>query len=323
MPAVVSRGSRRRRAVSEINDVTRIMFTEWIKGQIGDDPDLLSKVIPDYPATGKRTLQDNGSWLHTLTQDHVELVRTPIARIERDAVVTADGARHPADVIVYATGFHAPGFNDLYFPTNGRSTIRPEQSRAAELGLYWNPPQTAGWHGKAVAFESRVRDLISYSAVCPDPDPRYSFGCADNVDRARIKGLSLGIGQTRSSAAGQPASGLSWYLNVDFLDPRNQTTATRLPRRATRQLSAGAEYGVGAVTFGIDLLAANRRFDDTANLNELGGYAVFNLRAAYRLTPEWQTFATVDNAGDRAYATARDYAQQGRLVMLGVRYQSR
>ncbi|OBJ41233.1 4-hydroxyacetophenone monooxygenase [Mycolicibacterium mucogenicum] len=95
------------RAVSEINDVTRIMFTEWIKGQIGDNPDLLAKVIPDYPATGKRTLQDNGSWLQTLTQDHVELIRTPIARIEHDAVVTADEQRHRADVIVYATGFHA------------------------------------------------------------------------------------------------------------------------------------------------------------------------------------------------------------------------
>ena len=76
--------------------------------QLADaNPDLLAKVIPDYPATGKRTLQDNGSWLQTLTQDHVELIRTPIARIERDAVVTADDQRHPADVIVYATGFHA------------------------------------------------------------------------------------------------------------------------------------------------------------------------------------------------------------------------
>nr|WP_155910618.1 MULTISPECIES: NAD(P)/FAD-dependent oxidoreductase [unclassified Mycolicibacterium] len=95
------------RAVSEINDVTRIMFTQWITGQIGDNPDLLAKVIPDYPATGKRTLQDNGSWLQTLTRDDVELIRTPIARIESDAVVTADEVRHPADVIVYATGFHA------------------------------------------------------------------------------------------------------------------------------------------------------------------------------------------------------------------------
>jgi 4-hydroxyacetophenone monooxygenase len=95
------------RAVSEINDITRIMFTDWITSQIGDDPELQAKVIPDYPATGKRTLQDNGSWLRTLTRDNVDLIRTSVARIEPDAVITDDGTRHPVDVIVYATGFHA------------------------------------------------------------------------------------------------------------------------------------------------------------------------------------------------------------------------
>ena len=64
-----------------------------------------AKVVPDYPATGKRTLQDNGSWLKTLTRDNVELVRTGIDRIEADAVVAEDGTRYPADIIVYATGF--------------------------------------------------------------------------------------------------------------------------------------------------------------------------------------------------------------------------
>ena len=93
------------RAVSEINDIARIMFSEWISSQVGDDAELLAKVLPDYPATGKRTLQDNGSWLRTLTRDNVELFRTAIARIDPDAVVTDDGVRHPADVIVYATGF--------------------------------------------------------------------------------------------------------------------------------------------------------------------------------------------------------------------------
>ena len=78
-------------AVSEINEITRIMFTEWITSQVGDDPELLAKVVPDYPATGKRTLQDNGSWLNTLTRDNVDLVRTGIDRIEADAVVTEDG----------------------------------------------------------------------------------------------------------------------------------------------------------------------------------------------------------------------------------------
>ena len=95
------------RAVSETNEFTRQMFTDWIVGQVGDDPELIAKVVPDYPATGKRTLQDNGAWLGALTRANVDLVRTGIDHVEPDAVVTVDGERHPADVLVYATGFQA------------------------------------------------------------------------------------------------------------------------------------------------------------------------------------------------------------------------
>ncbi len=92
-------------AVSEINAAARIMFTDWITNQVGADKDLLTKVLPDYPATGKRTLQDDGTWLRTLGRDNVELIRTPIGRITPDGVVTADGDAYDVDVIVYATGF--------------------------------------------------------------------------------------------------------------------------------------------------------------------------------------------------------------------------
>lgn len=94
-------------AVSEMNAMARLMFTDWISTQVGDDQELLNKVLPDYPATGKRTLQDNGTWLTTLRRDDVELVRTPIERITPHGVVTADGVTHDVDVIVYATGFRA------------------------------------------------------------------------------------------------------------------------------------------------------------------------------------------------------------------------
>ncbi|MCW1823667.1 4-hydroxyacetophenone monooxygenase [Mycolicibacterium conceptionense] len=100
-------------AVSEINAIARIMFTDWITTQVGDDPELLAKVLPDYPATGKRTLQDNGSWLSTLKRDNVELIRTPIERITPTGIVTADGQTYDADIIVYATGFRAM---DVLFP---------------------------------------------------------------------------------------------------------------------------------------------------------------------------------------------------------------
>lgn len=100
-------------AVSEINAIARIMFTDWITTQVGDDAELLAKALPDYPATGKRTLQDNGSWLGTLKRDNVDLIRTPIERITPTGIVTADGQTYDVDIIVYATGFRA---TDVLFP---------------------------------------------------------------------------------------------------------------------------------------------------------------------------------------------------------------
>jgi 4-hydroxyacetophenone monooxygenase len=126
------------RAVSEMNELTRQMFTDWIVGQVGDDSDLIAKVVPDYPATGKRTLQDNGAWLGALTRENVELVRTSIDHIEADAVVTADGERYPAEVLIYATGFRA---TEVLFPMDivGRGGVDLRESwgerPAAYLGI--------------------------------------------------------------------------------------------------------------------------------------------------------------------------------------------
>jgi len=100
-------------AVSPGNEVTRQLFTSWIESQVGDDPELMAKVLPNYPATGKRTLQDNGSWLACLKRDDVDLVRTSIDRVVADGVVTTDGTHYPADVICYATGFR---HNDYLWP---------------------------------------------------------------------------------------------------------------------------------------------------------------------------------------------------------------
>ena len=77
----------------------------WIRSFLVDRPDLVDKVVPDYPAMGKRILQDNGSWLRCLKQPNVELVRTAIERVVPEGIVTADGRLHEADVLCFATGF--------------------------------------------------------------------------------------------------------------------------------------------------------------------------------------------------------------------------
>ncbi|MGD0880076.1 MAG: NAD(P)/FAD-dependent oxidoreductase [Acidimicrobiales bacterium] len=126
------------RAVSEMNELTRQMFTDWIVGQVGDDPELVAKVVPDYPATGKRTLQDNGAWLSALLRDNVDLVRTGIDHIESDAVFTVDGERYPADVLVYATGFEATKvLSPMTITGRGRVDLREMwgERPAAYLGI--------------------------------------------------------------------------------------------------------------------------------------------------------------------------------------------
>lgn len=100
------------RSVSEVNDLVRVMFTEWITSQV-EDPDLLPLVVPDYPPTGKRTLQDNGTWLRTLQRDDVSLVRSGVDHLEPDGVVDSDGTLHRADVVVWATGFRV---NEMLLP---------------------------------------------------------------------------------------------------------------------------------------------------------------------------------------------------------------
>ncbi|MCW5889312.1 MAG: NAD(P)/FAD-dependent oxidoreductase [bacterium] len=115
-------------SVSPVNEMARLMFTEWITSQLADRPDLIAKVVPDYPATGKRTLQDNGSWLRTLVRPNVTLVRAGVARLEADGVVDADGTKHAADVVVWATGFRA---NDMLAP------LRITGRDGADLHAHW------------------------------------------------------------------------------------------------------------------------------------------------------------------------------------------
>jgi 4-hydroxyacetophenone monooxygenase len=97
-------------SISALNQMARNALVGKMREQVGPRLDLLEKIVPTSPLGGKRTLRDNGRWIETLRQDHVDLVTQPIARMTPEGVETADGVLHEADVIVYGTGFHAARF---------------------------------------------------------------------------------------------------------------------------------------------------------------------------------------------------------------------
>jgi cation diffusion facilitator CzcD-associated flavoprotein CzcO len=73
------------------------------------DPVLRAKLRPDHPMGCKRILFSN-EWYPALAQDHVDVVTENIVGVEPAGVRTGDGTLHPADVVIYGTGFAATQF---------------------------------------------------------------------------------------------------------------------------------------------------------------------------------------------------------------------
>ena len=209
----------------------------------------------------------------------------------------------------YGTAYKAPTFNELYFPFYGDPTLDPETSKSFELGLRGKH----GWGGWSVnVYETRIEDLIGYD---PTPRPGLPFGGANNIDRARIRGIEL---TAQTTLAGWNLAG-----NLGLLDPRDDggdDSGNYLPRRARQTARLDADRDFGDFSFGASLTAVGDRYDNPANTTRLGGYTTFDLRAGYALTPAWTLQLNVDNVFDKDYETAAYYNQPGMTYLLGIRY---
>jgi cation diffusion facilitator CzcD-associated flavoprotein CzcO len=71
-----------------------------------DDPELRAVLTPDFPVGCKRPLISR-EWYPALVRDNVRVVSAPITEIAETGLRTADGEDHPADTIIFGTGFHA------------------------------------------------------------------------------------------------------------------------------------------------------------------------------------------------------------------------
>jgi cation diffusion facilitator CzcD-associated flavoprotein CzcO len=92
--------------------VARLITSLYAKGmrdKVVCDKLPAETVIPDYPLGCKRILISN-DYLQSLLRPNVEVVTSPITRLEPDAVVTGDGATRHTDAVVFATGFETTQF---------------------------------------------------------------------------------------------------------------------------------------------------------------------------------------------------------------------
>jgi len=208
--------------------------------------------------------------------------------------------------IGYGTGFKAPSFNDLYYPLTwgyqGNPNLKPESSRNREASLHY---ETGSQQVSLTWFLNRVDNLISWSGVTTP----------GNIGTARIEGVT-------AAYEGQVGA-FTLAANYNYQDPRDVATGRQLARRATNFGMASVGQTLGNWEWRVELQATDRRFDTDANTTKLGGYALTNLYAAYRIERNWSLFARVNNIFDRDYQLVSDFATPGLNAFAGIRYSPR
>jgi cation diffusion facilitator CzcD-associated flavoprotein CzcO len=136
------------------------------------DPALRAQLVPDFPIGAKRVLF-NDDYYPTLNRDNVRLVTEGVERIERDGVRTKSGELVEADVIVYATGFHATDFlAPLAITGAGGRDLREEWKGGARaylgvavsgfpnLFMLYGPNTNLGHNSILVMIEAQVGYVI-------------------------------------------------------------------------------------------------------------------------------------------------------------------
>ncbi len=202
-----------------------------------------------------------------------------------------------------STAFNAPTFNDLFYPWGGNPALKPEQSRAKELGVQYAQGDTLV---RAIAFSTRIRDLIGYDTA---------FNRV-NINRAKVDGIELSASTTLAAWRAQAA------LTVQ--SPKDESTDERLVRRARQFASLSLSRSIAAWDLEGQWRVSGDRVDTVSGVRQtLGGYGLVDLSARWRFAPHWSVGVRAENVLDKDYESAWGYANAGRAGFVTLSYTGR
>jgi len=145
------------------------MAVRHLESQV-PDPGLRARLTPDYTIGCKRILLSS-DYYPALQRPNVALVTDDITGITETGVRTADGAEHPADVIVYATGFRVvESVTSLNVAGRGGRKLAPETLEAyrgvtvagfPNLFMLLGPNTGLGHTSAVFMIESQIRHVLS------------------------------------------------------------------------------------------------------------------------------------------------------------------
>lgn len=218
----------------------------------------------------------------------------------------------------YGTAFRAPTFNDLYSPYSkntkgyefqGNPDVKPEQSETFELGASGHYAQ---WFWDLAVYQMDVDDLIITDKI-------GTINTKVNVNKARMRGAEL--------AGGYEHNGWRTAVALTYMDPEDRKTGKQLRRLTKQTARLDLDKTISHFTLGASMITEDHRYDDVKNKDQLPGFTTFDLRAGWKITPNWSTRLTVANVFDKEYSTGiaskkdgTNYIAAGRTSMLTLRY---
>jgi len=192
--------------------------------------------------------------------------------------------------------------------------LDPVVARSWEAGARGDLAGNMRWN--VTAYRTRLTDDILFTSV------GASQGFFANVPSTRRQGVELGLVQRTEK--------LDWMMNYAYVDATFRTdteifnpvaseldgaqpetiqvqSGDRMPGLPDHLIKAAAEYRVTpSFQLGANILyASSQRYrgDEGNDFDELGGYAVVGVRAAYQFLNGMQLYAKADNVFDREYNT--------------------
>ena len=122
-------------SVGKSNNAFRARLASHLQKQYQGYPEILEKVVPNYPPGAKRIVVDSGSWAEALKKSNVSLITEKIESFTEDGIKTDSGTVYNSEIIVYATGFKA---TDFLTPMNfvGRNGITLNEFWSGDARAY-------------------------------------------------------------------------------------------------------------------------------------------------------------------------------------------
>jgi iron complex outermembrane recepter protein len=239
--------------------------------------------------------------------------------------------RHSA-FVSYAEGFRAPSEGQLFRQGNSANTVdlKPIQARNIELGLRG--------HEVGVNYTFSIFDLKKTNDVLSYLDPVLSTSTSTNNGVTSHKGVELGLSTALSDDV--TFNGAFSYIrhrydswlavvggsNVDFSGNEMESAPRFLGDVSLDYKSSFLKGGVVSLEW---VRVGSYRIDQANTAGQrYDGHNLFNLRASYFASKQWEVYGRVMNLTDKRYAEAASYRATGaefapgaaRTIYLGAVY---